>query len=104
MLQVHNKQPVASGNQLDLTLLRLGCVHIVPLADLPQDICGIIFVEHCLIIFPDVQMILAHAEQHRDILFSDNMPFPKHRIFGYARNNLGDVMAEDLPDGIPGSD
>ena len=73
---------------------------MLPLADRAQDICCIVLVQHGFIVFPDVNVLLAHAEQHGDILLADDMALAEHRILGHTGDDLGDIVAEHLPDRI----
>ena len=73
---------------------------MLSLADRAQDIGSVVLVKHILVVFPDVDVFLAHAEQHGDILLADDMSLAEHGVLGDARDDLGDVMAEHLPDRI----
>ncbi len=56
--------------------------------------------EHIRVVFPYVQVFLAHRQKHRDIFFLYNMPLAEAGLFGYATDNLREVMAEHMADGI----
>ena len=101
-LKIHKEQAVHVGDQLDLAFLRLSCRHVRVHADIPQDIGRVVFVEHGLVVFPDIDRILAHAQQHRHIFRPDHMAFAKHRVFGHTADNLGNIMTQDLTDSVLG--
>lgn len=72
-------------------------MHMFPLADLPQDLCRVVLMELCLVIFPHIQVVLPHAEQYGDIFRLHDVPFAEHRVFHHTGDDLGDIMAEHLP-------
>ena len=53
-----------------------------------------------VIFFPDVDMLLAHAQQDRHVLRGNDMTFLEDRAFLDPRDDLGDIVAEHLPNGI----
>ena len=65
-----------------------------------QNIGCVVLVQHVLVVFPDVDVLFAHAEQHGDILRADDVPLAEHRVLGDAGNDLGDVVAEHLSDRV----
>ena len=69
-------------------------------AELPQDLGCIILMQDRIIVFPDINMILADGKQHRDISLRDHMPLAKYGILCHTFYDLRDVMAENLSDGI----
>ena len=99
-LDIYKQQAVRLGGQLDLALLGRGGAHVLALTDRAQDIRRIVLVQHVFVIFPDVDVLLAHAEQHGDILLADDMALAEYRILGHTGDDLGDIVAEHLPDCI----
>ena len=88
-----NRQLVALRSTLGKNKARV-------MAERAQDIRRIVLVQHVFVIFPDVDVLLAHAEQHGDILLADDVPLAEHRVLGHPGDDLGDVVAEHLPDCI----
>ena len=97
---VHQQQAVCLGGQLDLALLGRGGAHVRALTQGAQNIGCVVLVQHVLVVFPDVDVLFAHAEQHGDILRADDVPLAEHRVLGDAGNDLGDVVAEHLSDRV----
>ena len=93
---VNPKQPVAVGDELDLALLHRGRVHIFTLAEGAQALRGVVLVHHALVLLPDVDMLLAHREQHRHVLLRDDMALPEARVLCHAYDYLSHVMAEHM--------
>ena len=100
MLQIDQQQAVYIRDQLDFALLRLGGMHVRSLADFPQDIRRVVFMQHVFVVFPDIDALLAHAEQNRDVLLCNDMALAEDRSLFYTPNDLGAVVAEHLPDRV----
>ena len=98
--QVHQKQPVRVGGQLDFALLGLAGPHVFVPADVPQNFRRLVFVEHGVVVLPDVKMLLAHRQQHRDVLRLDDVSLAEHRAFTFAGDDLGDIVAQHLSHGV----
>ena len=73
-LAVDLQQAVAVRDQLDLALLRLGAVDVFARSGLVQQGGSLVLVEDAGVLFPDVEVLLADGEQHRDILRLDDVP------------------------------
>ena len=67
-----------------------------------QNLCRFIFMQDIFVLFPDINVFLAHAEQNGNIFLRDDMPFTENRVLGHARDNLRDIMAEYLSDRLGG--
>ena len=98
------EQAVAVGDQLDLALLRLGAVDVPARSGPIEQRGGFVLVEDAGRLFPDVQVLLADAQQHRDILRLDDVALAEAGAFELARKDLGDIVAEHLPCGVFGTD
>ena len=55
------------------TLARAEAIAMRPLAQGAQPGRGVVLVDHAGGHFPDVQALLAHAQQHRDVLLPDHV-------------------------------
>ena len=93
---VSHKETVQVGHQLNFALLHRCRVHIVPLADLAENLRPLVLVEHALRLLPDVEVLLAHREQHGNVLLPDHMTLAEDGVLGDAGDDLGDIMAEDM--------
>ena len=98
------EQAVAVGDQLDLALLRLGAVDVPARSGPIEQRGGFVLMEDAGRLFPDVQVLLADAQQHRDILRLDDVALAEAGAFELARKDLGDIVAEHLPCGVFGTD
>ena len=100
--QIDQEKAVARRGQFNLALLGLRGFHVLTHAQIAQNGRRIVFVQHVFVLLPNVYMLLAYAEQHRDIFLADDVSLAEHRVLGYARNNLSDIMAKHLADGLSG--
>ena len=101
-LEIDQKQAVNFGRQLDFAFLRFGGEHMLVHADVAENIGCVVFMKHAFIVFPDINSILSDAQQDRDVLGLNYMALAEHGVLGHAADNLGNVVAEDLPDGFFG--
>ena len=99
-LAVDLEQAVAVGDQLDLSLPRRSAVDVPPRRRFVQQSRSFVLVEDARRFLPDIEIFLADAQQHRDVLGLDDVPLAEPRPLELARNDLGDVMAKHLPHGI----
>ena len=99
-LAVQREQAVHLCRQLNFALAGVAGVHVVVPAHLAQDPRGLVLMEAGVIFFPDVDMLLAHAQQDRHVLRGNDMAFLEDRAFLDPRDDLGDIVAEHLPNGI----
>ena len=65
-------------------------------ADIPQHRRRVILMHLRLIIFPNINMVLAQREQYGDILLRNHMPLTEPRILRHPLNNLGDIVTKNL--------
>ena len=56
------------------------------------------------VVLPDVYVVLAYAEQHRDVLGLDDVPLAEDHVLGDAPDDLRDIVAESHPYRILGFD
>ena len=101
---IHLKEPVAVGNELDLTLLDRRGMHVLVLAQRAQPFGSFVLVEHAGRLFPYVQVLLAHGQQHRDVLRRDHVPLAEPGVLRDAGNDLGQIVAEHVPHRVAGVD
>ena len=52
------------------------------------------------VLLPDEDVVLAHGTEDGDILLLYHMPLAEPGILGHALDDLGQVMTEDLADGL----
>ena len=77
-------------------------MHVGALAQGAQDLRRVVLMEHVLVVFPDIDVLLTHAEQDGDVLGRDDMALAEHGILGDAPDDLGDVVAQHLSHGLFG--
>ena len=90
------QQAVAVGDELDLSLFRLGAVDILARSGLVQQRGGFVLVEDAGLFLPDVEVFFADGEQHGDVLRLDDMALAETCALELAGNDLGNVVAEHL--------
>ena len=95
-LKINEQESVGVGYKLYLALFGRCGVHIPALAYAAQDIRGLILMEHIFVLFPDVNIILADAQEHGDILRSYDMTLAEHCVLGNAFDDLSNVVAQYL--------
>lgn len=95
-LHIHPEQAVAVGDELDLPLLHRRGVHVLVLAQRPQALGGLVLVEGARLLLPHVQVLLAHAQQHGDVLGGDDVALAEPGVLGDAGDDLGQVVAEHM--------
>ena len=101
-LYIHPEEPVAVGDELNFAFLDGGGVHMFVLAQGPQVLGGLVLVEQSFGLLPDVQVLLAHGEEYRDVLLRDYMALAEAGVLGDAPDNLRQVVAEHMPYRVPG--
>lgn len=102
LLPVDLQKAVDVGDQLDLALLDGGGMHVLVGAHVVEHLRRVVLVEHVLVVFPDVDVVLAHAQQHRHVLRRDHMALAEYRVLGDSGNNLRNIVTENLTDGFLG--
>ena len=55
-------------------------------------------------LFPDEQMLLAHGQQHRDVLLGDHMPLAEPGALVLTRDDLGQVVTQHMTGCMDGFD
>ena len=65
-----------------------------------QDHGGVVFVHHIFVVFPDVDVVFTDGEEHFDVFLPDHVSFAENRALFTIFHNPGNVVAENLPDGI----
>ena len=100
LFHIDTEQPVACGTKLDFALFYLAARHIIVFADRAQALGRVVFMEHSLLHFPDVQMLLAHGKQHRDILFRDDMSLAELCALEFALHNARQIVAQHMADRV----
>ena len=98
------EQAVAVGHQLDLSLLGLGAVDVFARRRLVQQGRRLVLVEDTGGLLPDIEVLFADAQQHRDILRLNDMSLAETGALELPREDLGHVVAEHLPHGVFGAD
>ena len=73
---------------------------MLPHAQIAQNGRRVVFVQHVFVLLPNVYMLLAYAEQHRDIFLADDVSLAEHRAFPFAGNDLGNIVAQHLSHGV----
>ncbi len=94
---VHLQEAVTVRNELDLPLAHTCRMHICPRADFIKDPSGFILVEHIFIFFPYVKMLLAYAEEDRNVLFCNNMALFKSGSLIFSGDDLRHIVTQHMP-------
>ena len=102
LLPVDFQKTVPVCKDLYFTLFDLGTFHPLTLAKVKKDLRRFIFMEHVLIFFPYIEVILTHGKQYRNIFFCHDMTFPEDRSLGLVFYDLCHVMAEYVSHGVDG--
>ena len=79
-------------------------MHILVLADAAEYLRRLVLMEHILVLFPDIDIVLADRQKHRYVLFGDDMPLAEYRVLGHALDYLRDVMAQHMTHCVLGFD
>ena len=95
-LEIYEQKSVGIGDQLDLSLFGRCGMHVLALAYATQDIRCLVLVEHIFVLFPDVNIILADAQEHGNILLSYDVALAEHRVLGNAFDDLSNIVAQNL--------
>ena len=97
---VHPEEAVAGGGKFNFALLDLAARHVFAKAQCAQRLRAVIFMEHARLHLPDVEMLLAHGEEHGDVLLGDHMSLAELWPFEFAADDAGEVVAEHMPHGL----
>ena len=103
-LHIHLEETVHVGDELDFALLHGGGVHMLVLAQGLEPQGGLVLVEHAGLFFPHIEVLLAHTQQHWDILLSDHMALAEPGVLGNAPDDLRQVVAEHMAYRVAGID
>ena len=99
-LLVELKNAVDRRLQLDLALFRLARRHVLVLTKIAQDRRRIVLVQHPLVLFPHIEMLLAQPQEHGNVVQPDHIALAEPRALRPAAHNLGNVMAKRHTDRI----
>ena len=94
-LAVHLEQAVHSRRQLNLAFLHGGLAHALALAQVDENPCRVIFVQHAFVCLPHVKMLLTNRKQHGNILRLHDMSLAEHCVLRHALDNLRQVMTQN---------
>ena len=95
-LRVHPEQPITGGLQLDLALLDLTALHVLRAAQRQQALRRVVLMHHAGGHLIDVQVLLAHAQQHGDVLLRDHMALAEPCVLVRVFDDLGHVVAQHM--------
>ena len=101
---VHPEEAVAGGFQLDLALLDLAAVHVLVCAQGAEPLSAVVFMKHPRRHLPDIQVLLTHGEQHRDVFLRHHMALAEAGVLVLVLDDLGQVVAEHMAHGLLGFD
>ena len=62
-----------------------------------QDLRRLIFMKDPLLLFPDVELILADTKENRNILLRHNVAFSEYRVLRDSFYDLCDIVAKYCP-------
>ena len=99
---VDAKQPVAGGGQLNFAFFDGRAGHAVVFTQAAQPRGGVVFMQHARPALPDIEVLLAHGEQYRDILRCDDVALAETGVLIFAGDDLRHIMTEHMPDGVNG--
>ena len=103
-LAVHPEQAVAGGSQLDLALLRLTADHVLLTTQGQQPLRRIVFVDHARSHLPDIQVLLAHAQENGNIVLCDDVALAEPGVLILVLDDLAHIMAQHVAHGLLCSD
>ena len=97
---IHPEQAVAGGFQFDFALFYLAAGHVLLSAESQQPLRRVVFVHHAGGHLPDVKVLLAHGEQHGDVLLRNDVPLAEPGVLVLVLDDLGHVVAQYLAHGV----
>ena len=97
---VHREHAVFGCKKLNLALFDLAATHMFAFAKPREAIRRFVFVKGVFVHFPNVEVVFPHGEQHRNVLFGDDMSFSKLRVLAFPGNDARQVMAKHVAYGI----
>jgi len=98
------EQTVAVSDQFDLALPGLGAVDVLTGSGLVEQGGSLVLVEDAGLFLPDIEVFLADAQQHRNILGLNDVALFEASPLELTRDDLGDIVAEHLPCRVFGTD
>ena len=101
---IDQKHAVTGGLELDLALFHAAADHILLPAEGQKPLRRVVFVHHAACHLPDVEMLLSHAEQHRNVLLRHNMALAEARVLILVLDDLRHVVAEHMAHRVLGFD
>ena len=103
-VHIHPEEAGAVCFQLDLALFYRGGHHVLVAAQSQQPVGALVFMEHPLRLFPDVEPVLAHGEEQGNVFLGDHVSFAEGGVLGDAGDDAGQVMAQHMAHGLFGGD
>ena len=101
---IDQKHAVTGGLELDLALFHAAADHILLPAEGQKPLRRVVFVHHAGRHLPDVEVLLAHAEQHGDVLFRHDVALAEARVLILILDDLRHVVAEHMAHRVLGFD
>ena len=101
---IHQEEAVDGGGELDLALLGLAAVHVFIDGESAEALRGVVLVEHAGGHLPDVEVLLAHAEQHGNVLLRHDVALAEARVLILVLDDLRHVVAEHMAHRVLGFD
>ena len=93
---IHPEQSIHGCGQLQLALLDLAAGHALVFTQGAQPCRTLVLMDHSGDHLPDIQVLLAHGEQDRDVFLAHYMALAEPGVLGYAGDNLGHVVAQHM--------
>ena len=97
-------RPSQAARQLDLALFRLTADHVLLTAQGQQPLRRVIFVDHARSHLPDIQVLLAHAQQHGNIVLCDDVALAEPGVLILILDDLSHIVAQHVAHGLLCSD
>ena len=101
---IDQKHAVTGGLELDLALFHAAADHVFLPAEGQKPLRRVVFVHHAGRHFPDIEVLLTHAEQHGDVLFRHDVALAEARVLILVLDDLRHVVAEHMAHRVLGFD
>ena len=75
-------------------------MHVFPLAQGAQPLCGFVLVQHSGSLLPDIERLLAHGKQNGYVLFTDDVALAEAGVLCHAPDDLRHVVTQNVADGL----
>ena len=59
LLAVHFQKTVAVRDQFNFSFFDIGRMHVIVFTHIVKNLCRLIFMQHCIVLFPDVNVVLS---------------------------------------------